>query len=129
MWSGKAQIDEERPIIAQVFLARLSLGCPWMADPTVQYAIAADPDSVAEYGYWKRELTQEDLEVDSPYNTYGVPAMPPGPIASPGLASIIAAIRPADTEYLFFVAKLDGSHAFAETFEGHLENVNRYLGQ
>ncbi len=125
----EAQIDEERPIIAQVFLARLSLGMPMEADPTVQYAIAADPDSVAEYGYWKRELTQEDLEVDSPYNTYGVPALPPGPIASPGLASIIAVIRPADTEYLFFVAKLDGSHAFAETFEGHLENVNRYLGQ
>ncbi len=125
----EAQLDEERPIIAQVFLARLSLGMPMEADPTVQYAIAADADSVAEYGYWKHELTQEDLEVDSPYNTYGVPALPPGPIASPGLASIIAVIRPADTEYLFFVATLDGSHAFAETFEGHLENVNRYLGQ
>ncbi len=125
----EAQLDEERPIIAQVFLARLSLGMPMEADPTVQYAIAADPDSVAEYGYWKHELTQEDLEVDSPYNTYGVPALPPGPIASPGLASIIAVIRPADTEYLFFVAKLDGSHAFAETIEGHLENVNRYLGR
>ena len=99
------------------------------ADPTVQYAVAADPDSVAEYGYWKREPTQEDLEIDSPYNTYVVPALPPGPIASPSLASIIAVIRPADTEYLFFVAKLDGSHAFAETFEGHLENVNRYLGR
>ncbi len=125
----EAQLERERPIIAQVFLTRLSLGMPLEADATVQYAIAADPDSVAQFGYWKQGLTEADLAVDSPYNTYAVPALPPGPIGNPGLASIVAVIRPADTGYLFFVATSDGSHAFAETFDEHLENVRRYLGQ
>ncbi len=125
----EAMVDRERPIIAQVFLMRLSLGMRLEADPTVQYVIAGDPASVQLYGYWKQGLTEEDLAVDSPYNTYAVSDLPPGPIANPGLASMIAVIRPADTDYLFFVATLDGSHAFAETFDEHLENVNRYQGR
>jgi UPF0755 protein len=119
----EAQVAEERPIIASVFLNRLQLGLPLQADPTVQYAVGSNPASVEQYGYWKRELTLADLDVDSPYNTYVNVGLPPGPIASPGLDSILAALKPADTNYLFFVARTDGSHAFAETLEEHNRNV------
>ncbi|MDP9238277.1 MAG: endolytic transglycosylase MltG [Chloroflexota bacterium] len=118
----------ERPMIASVFLNRLRIGIPLQADPTVQYAVAQSAASVAQYGYWKTELTVDDLKIDSPYNTYVHPGLPPGPIASPGLASIEAVVRPASTNFLFFVAKNDGtgSHAFAETLEEHLRNVEKY---
>ena len=117
---------EERPLIASVFINRMKLGIPLQADPTVQYALANDPKNVALYGYWKKALSLADLQVDSPYNTYVNPGLPPGPIACPGLDSIRAVLRPARTNYLFFVAKDDGSHAFAETMEEHLQNVQRY---
>ena len=122
----EAQLAQERPIMAQVFLKRLRLGIPLEADPTVQYALAQDPDSVRRYGYWKQELTEADLAIDSPYNTYLNGDLPPGPIANPGLDAILAIIRPADTDYLYFVAKPDGSHAFAKTEEEHLKNVETY---
>ena len=86
--------------------------------------------NVEQHGYWKKALTFDDLEYDSPYNTYVYAGLPPGPIANPGLDALEAVIRPAATEYLFFVAKDDGTgtHAFAETLEEHLENVARYQG-
>ena len=96
------------------------------ADPTVQYALTADPASVARYGYWKRDITLDDLKLESPYNTYVHPGLPPGPIANPGLASIEAVVRPANTNYLYFVAKNDGTHVFAETLDEHLRNVQQY---
>jgi UPF0755 protein len=117
---------EERPLIASVFINRMKVGIPLQADPTVQFALAEDPANVAKYGYWKTELSLTDLEVDSPYNTYIYPDLPPGPIACPGLDSIRAVLRPARTNYLFFVAKDDGSHVFAETLEEHLRNVQLY---
>jgi UPF0755 protein len=116
----------ERPIVAQVFLRRLRLGMPLEADPTVQYALAQNPANVERYGFWKAPLTSQDLLVDSPYNTYRRRGLPPGPIASPGMDSILAVIRPADTNYLYFVAKGDGTHAFAETLAEHLRNVAQY---
>lgn len=122
----EAQVADERPIMAQVFLSRLELGIPLEADPTVQYAVAEDPASVAEFGYWKSGLTEEDLLVDSVYNTYVHTGLPPGPIANPRLESILAVLNPSDTNYLYFVAKPDGSHAFAETFEEHLQNVEEF---
>jgi UPF0755 protein len=122
----EARVAEERPIMAQVFLTRLRRGIPLEADPTVQYAIGLDADNVAEFGYWKGELTLEDLEVDSEYNTYRNSGLPPAPIAAPRLDSIKAVIEPADTNYLYFVAKPDGSHAFAETLEEHEQNVEEF---
>lgn len=119
----EAQVAEERPIIAGVFLNRLDLGLPLQADPTVQYALGSDTTSVQDFGYWKADLTLADLELDSPYNTYVNVGLPPGPIASPGLDSIMAALEPAETNYLFFVARPDGSHVFAETLEEHNRNV------
>lgn len=116
----------EMPTIASVFLNRLRLGIPLQADPTVQYAIARNgPVSTAD-GYWRKELTVDDLKVNSPYNTYLNPGLPPGPIANPGLDAITAVIRPATTNYLFFVAKGDGTHAFAQTLEEHERNIAQY---
>jgi UPF0755 protein len=125
----EAQVAEERPIIAAVFLKRLRRGMPLEADPTVQYALGSDPASVARYGYWKEDLTQADLEVDSPYNTYRNTGLPRGPICNPGLDSIEAVVRPAQTDYLYFVARADGSHVFAETLEEHLRNIEQYGGR
>jgi len=123
----EAVVEEERPVMAQVFLRRLRQGIPLGADPTVQYAVAEDRASVEEYGWWKRELTLEDLENDSPYNTYVRDGVPPGPIASPRISSITAVLEPAETNYLYFVAKPDGSHAFASTLEEHQQNIDLYL--
>jgi len=122
----EAVLPEERPLIASVYLNRLAIGMPLQADPTVQYAITARPGSVVEYGYWKRELSLQDLQYVSSYNTYVEPGLPPGPIANPGISSIEAVVRPAQTEFFFFVARPDGSHAFAETFEEHQLNVEIY---
>ncbi len=124
----EAQDPSERPIIASVFLNRLRLGIALEADPTVQYGLTQFSLSVDAYGWWKKDLTLDDLKVDSPYNTYVHPGLPPGPIANPGLDSILAVVRPARTNYLFFVAKNDGTgqHAFAETLEEHLANIQKY---
>ena len=124
----EAQDPSERPIIASVYLNRLRLGINLQADPTVQFALTQFPLSVTAYGYWKKDLTLDDLKVDSPYNTYVRPGLPPGPIANPGLDSINAVVRPARTNYLFFVAKNDGTgqHAFAETLAEHIANVQKY---
>jgi UPF0755 protein len=119
----EARVPEERPIIASVFLNRLDAGIPLQADPTIQYALGSDPASVSEYGFWKTELSLADLAIDSPYNTYAYPGLPPGPISNPGLDSIRAVLEPADTNYLYFVARSNGSHAFAETLEEHQRNV------
>jgi UPF0755 protein len=126
----EAVVAEERPLIAAVFLNRLRLGIPLQADPTVQFALATVPANVEQYGYWKQGITLDDLMFDSPYNTYVYAGLPPGPITNPGLSSIEAVIRPATTEFLFFVAKGDGSgeHVFAETLEEHLQNVAREQG-
>ena len=119
---------EEQPIIASVFLNRLEIGMRLQADPTTQYAITRDAASVARDGYWKSDLTVRDLGIDSPYNTYQVTGLPPGPICNPGRDAILAVIHPASTKYFYFVAKPDGSHAFSETLEEHNRNVAEYLG-
>jgi UPF0755 protein len=124
----EARLPEEKPIMAQVFLTRLSLGIALEADPTVQYAITEQPESVAAYGYWKAPLTEADLAFDSPYNTYLYAGVPPGPISNPGADTMVAVVQPSDTNYLYFVAKPDGSHAFAETLEEHMANIDLYLG-
>jgi UPF0755 protein len=121
----EAQVAAERPVIAAVYLNRLRQGIKLDADPTVQYALTADPQQVARFGWWKRDLIFADLEVNSPYNTYRRTGLPPGPIANPGLASVQAVLNPARTDYLYFVAQSDGSHLFARTLEEHNANVRR----
>lgn len=107
----------ERPIVAAVYRNRVRIGMPMQADPTVIYALQ-------KAGKYNGNLTREHLrELDSPYNTYKYPGLPPGPIASPGKASLDAVAKPADVDYLYFVSKNDGSHVFASTLAEHNKNV------
>lgn len=122
-------VDDERPIIAGVYLNRLARGIRLEADPTVQYAMGYQPQTGQ---WWKSPVYLEEYsKVLSPYNTYLNAGLPPGPIANPGLKSIAAVLKPAQHDYLFLMAAADGSgrHVFARTFTEHLENVKRYQGQ
>lgn len=122
----EAVIDDERPWIAGVYLNRLARGMRLQADPTVQYALGYQPDTGR---WWKTPMYLEEYErVESPYNTYKVTGLPPGPICSPGIKSIQAVLAPERHDYLYFVAEPGGTgrHVFAKTFEEHLENVRRY---
>jgi UPF0755 protein len=110
---------EERPIVAAVYRNRLRIGMPLQCDPTVIYALQ-------RAGGFTGNLRRDDLMFDSPYNTYRYPGLPPGPIASPGKASLEAAAKPADVEYVYFVSRNDGSHEFARTLEEHNRNVQKY---
>jgi UPF0755 protein len=109
----------ERPLVAAVYANRLKIGMPLQCDPTVIYALE-------RAGRYDGNLTRENMQFDSPYNTYRYPGLPPGPIASPGRASLEAAASPADVPYLYFVSKNDGSHAFASTLDEHNRNVQQY---
>ncbi len=117
----EAAIDSERSVIAGLYYNRLKGNPPLklQADPTVQYAIGHE-------GGWWPTLQPADLARPSPYNTYQVDGLPPGPICNPSLKSIQAALSPARTDYLYFVAKGDGTHAFARTYEEHQENIKKY---
>ena len=122
----EAVVDAERPTIAGVYLNRLARGMKLEADPTVQYAMGYQADSGL---WWKAPVYLAEYDkVESPYNTYKVTGLPPGPICAPGLASISAVLDPEQHEYLFFMAKGDGSgrHSFATTFDEHLKNVEAY---
>jgi UPF0755 protein len=124
----EARVGSERAMIASVYLNRLAAGLPLQADPTVQYAVATrDGAQAVAYNYWKADLTDADLHLDSPFNTYLHPGLPPGPICNPGEASIRAVLQPAQTDYLYFVANTDGSgtHLFARTLDEHNANVAR----
>ena len=119
----EAVVPEERGLIAGVYLNRLAAGMRLEADPTVQYGKGYD----AEGETWWPQLTIDDLQsVPSSYNTYTHDGLPPGPICNPGLASIQAVLSPEPSDYLYFVHKGDGSHAFATTFEEHLRNIEAY---
>ncbi|CAI6015264.1 endolytic transglycosylase MltG [Cohnella sp. JJ-181] len=108
-------VDEERPIVAGVILNRLDQKMPLQIDATIQYLLDKQ----------KEKLTNDDLKVDSPYNTYLTKGLPPGPISSPSLKSIEAVLYPADTDYLYYVTKKDGTntHLFAETYKQHQKNI------
>lgn len=111
----------ERPQIAGVFFNRLAQRMPFGSDPTVEYALGRHQDA--------RGLTFKDIAVESPYNTYKHPGLPPGPIANPGVASIKAVVRPDETPLLYFVARGDGSHAFTRTYAEHLEAQRQILAK
>jgi UPF0755 protein len=117
-------LAEERPLIAGVFLNRLAVPMRLQADPTVQYALGYAPGLST---WWKSPLSAADLQIDSPYNTYLVEGLPPGPIANPGLASLQAVAQPQDSEFIYFVADCGrpGAHTFAVTYDEHLQNVER----
>jgi len=113
---------DERPLVAAVYSNRLRIGMALQCDPTVIYALD-------RLGRYTGNLTRDDLQFDSHYNTYRYPGLPPGPIASPGRASLEAAAHPAAADYLYFVSRNDGSHAFASTLDEHNRNVEKYQRQ
>jgi UPF0755 protein len=113
---------DERPLVAAVYANRLRIGMALQCDPTVIYALD-------RLGRYDGNLTRDDLQFDSRYNTYRYPGLPPGPIAAPGRASLEATARPAAADYLYFVSRNDGSHAFASTLDEHNRNVEKYQRQ
>lgn len=115
----EAQTEEERPLVAAVYANRIARGMGLYADPTVIYGLKLE-------GRWDGNLRRIHLEEDSPWNSYRRPGWPPGPIASPGLASLRAAARPAQVDYLYFVSRNDGTHAFSRTLAEHSRNVDRW---
>ena len=102
----------DRPYVASVYYNRLHRGMPLQADPTVAYALGE-----------RRRLYERDYDVQSPYNTYLIQGLPPGPIGSPSTASILAALYPAQTDFLYFVARPDGKHVFSRTYREHLRAI------
>lgn len=122
MVEREAVRSEEQALIASVFLNRLSAGMQLGSDPTVQYALGYDP---VQRTWWKNPLDLEDLQINSPYNTYINVGLPPSPIASPGPGALQAVANPAASPYYYFRARCDhsGYHTFAATFEEHLENA------
>ena len=111
----EAKVQQDRPLISSVIHNRLKLNMPLQIDATVIYA----------HGQHKKRILYKDLEIESAYNTYKNRGLPPGPIANPGFASIEAAVNPAQTDYLYYVAASDGSHLFARTFEEHKANTRK----
>ncbi len=115
---GETALDEERAVIAGVYANRLALGMPLQCDPTVVYALKRQ-------GLWQGRLLREHWQIADPYNTYLNPGLPPGPINNPSRASLAAALAPATHDFLYFVAKPDGGHAFSRTLEEHNRAVWR----
>lgn len=113
----ETKLSEERPLVSAVFHNRLKENIPLMCDPTVIYALQPDFDG---------NLTKENLKINSPYNTYRNKGLPPGPIASPGLNSIKAALYPARVDYLYFVSMNNGAHKFSTTLQEHNKATLKY---
>lgn len=113
----EAVVPQDRPIISGVFYNRLMKGMPLQSCATIQYIL----------GEQKKKLSIADTKLESPYNTYLYTGLPPGPICSPGLDSIRAALYPAKTDYLYFLAKGDGSHVFSVTYDEFLNNKEKYI--
>lgn len=120
----EGKTDTDRPVIAGILLNRTKLGMPLQADATLQYALGYQP---FEKTWWKKELSLDDKKVNSLYNTYTTVGLPPAPISNPGLASIKAAIYPADTDYLYYLHDKTGAAHYAKTVEDHNANIAKYL--
>lgn len=118
----EAQVSSERKTIASVFYNRMEIGMPLQSCATVEYALSQN--GTEKEGY---VLSLEELKIDSPFNTYKYAGLPPEPICNPGLSSILAALNPSKTDYFYFAAKGDGTHAFAKTLDEHNNNVAKYI--
>jgi UPF0755 protein len=119
----EAKFPEDRPLVASVLLNRLNIGMKLDIDATVQYILGFQEN---EKRWWKKNLTFEDLKINSPYNTYLNPGLPPAPIANPGLSALKAAFQPANTEYFYYVSDKTGHNHYANTLSEHLLNIERY---
>jgi len=121
--------DEERPVVTGILFNRLEIGMGLQVDASVQYALATTECRVGITCDWWPVLTREDMSINSSYNTYKYAGLPPAPIASPSLSSIKAVIYPTDSSYLYYLHDGNGKIHYAETLEGHNENIRKYLGK
>ncbi|PIZ99199.1 MAG: endolytic transglycosylase MltG, partial [Candidatus Levybacteria bacterium CG_4_10_14_0_2_um_filter_35_8] len=119
----EAKADIDRPMVASVIYNRISIDMKLDIDATLQYALGYQTD---EKRWWKKELTSQDKTINSPYNTYTNPGLPPGPISNPGLASIKASLNPAKTDYLFYISDANGTNHYAKTMAEHNANIKKY---
>jgi UPF0755 protein len=113
----------DRPLVASVIMNRLNIGMVLGADPTVMYALGYQADTKT---WWKKDLTVDDLAINSPYNTRKNPGVPPTPISNPGISAIEAALNPAESNYLYYFSDKQGHLHFATTLEGHNANIKKY---
>jgi UPF0755 protein len=126
----EARVEEDRSIVAGILLKRWQKNWALQADATIQYAIATAHcplSTVYCQEWWPKKLTKEDLNIDSPYNTYKYKGLPPKPICNPGLAAIKAVLNPVETDYWFYLSDSQGKIHYAKTLEEHEENISKYL--
>lgn len=119
----EAKMDKDRPLVASVIYNRLNINMKLDIDATLQYMLGYQPN---EKRWWKKSLTNADKQINSPYNTYNNPGLPPAPISNPGIASLRAALNPSKTDYLFYISDVNGINRYAETLEGHNTNIQKY---
>lgn len=119
----EAKLDEDRPLVASVILNRLNIGMKLDIDATVQYALGYQEN---QKSWWKKELTKDDLNINSTYNTYKNRGLPPAPISNPGLAVLQAVVNAPDTDYLYYISDRNGRNHYARTFEEHNKNIIKY---
>lgn len=117
----EAKHEVDRPLVSSVIFNRLKIGMALQIDATVQYVLGKKDN------WWPNQLTRQELQTPSPYNTYINPGLPPRPIANPGLAALRAALKPAQTDYLYYVSDPAGYNHYATTLEEHQQNIERYL--
>ena len=118
----EGRLDQDRPLISSVMHNRLQIGMPLQIDATVQYALGEQDNN----SWWKKDLTFDDLKINSSYNTYLNPGLPPGPISNPGIKALQAAANPADTNYLYYITDKNGINHYATTLDQHNANIRKY---
>ena len=119
----EAKFDRDRPLVASVIINRLSMGMKLDIDATIQYALGFQE---ADKRWWKKSLTLQDLQLQSPYNTYTNAGLPPTPISNPGIASLDAVINPTTSNFLYYVSDSKGNNHYSTTLEGQQQNIKKY---
>ncbi len=135
----EAQNDNDRPIVAGILLKRLEIGMALQTDATIQYALATtnclsrealakwDKPSSINCDWWPKNITNQDLKIASPFNTYLNPGLPPAPISNPGLAAIKAVVYPQKTNFLYYLSDKNGQMHYAQTIDEHNQNIQKFL--
>ncbi len=119
----EAKFAKDRPLVASVLINRLNAGMALGVDATIQYALGYQPDLKT---WWKPNLTKEDLGINSPYNSYINPGLPPTPISNPGIYALEAALHPANTDYFYYISDKYGNLHFSKTLQGQNANIIKY---
>ena len=123
MIEREAMLDEDRPLVASVMLNRLKIGMALQIDATVQYALGYNNQ---EQTWWKKNITLEDLKINSPYNTYENTGLPPKPIANPGYEALKSVLEAPETDYLYYISDSTGTNHYSKTFEEHARLIKKH---